>query len=104
MFAQARGQIPLNLPSLRSPLAMKLSGVEHIALPIPKVWKHLTDLEWMATTVPGLERVEKAEPKHLECRVKPALSFVTGSMQVVFDILEEQPETFLRIRVLNKAI
>jgi carbon monoxide dehydrogenase subunit G len=83
---------------------MNFSGIEHFDAPVETVFDQLTNLEFTAKTLPGLERVDKLAPKHLECRVKPGFSFLTGSMQMVFDVLEANRPSSARMRVKGKGI
>jgi carbon monoxide dehydrogenase subunit G len=83
---------------------MNLSGFEHFDAPVETVYDQLTNLEFTAKTLPGLERVEKLTPTHLECRVKPPLGFLAGSMQMVFDVIESNRPTSARMRVKGKGI
>jgi carbon monoxide dehydrogenase subunit G len=83
---------------------MKLSGYEHFDAPVETVFDQLTNLEFTAKTLPGLERVDKITPTHLECRVKPPLGFLAGSMQMVFDVLEANRPSSARMQVKGKGI
>jgi len=83
---------------------MNFSGTEYFDAPQETVFDLVTDLSFTAKTLPGLERVEKLEPTHLECRVKPTFSFLTGGMQMVFDILETERPSFAKMRVKGKGI
>jgi carbon monoxide dehydrogenase subunit G len=83
---------------------MEFSGIEQFDAPIETVFDQITNLEFTAKNLPGLERVEKLEPKRLECRVKPAFSFLTGSMQMAFDILETTRPSSAKMRVTGKGI
>jgi carbon monoxide dehydrogenase subunit G len=83
---------------------MNFSGSEHFEYPIETVFDEITDLNVTAKTLPGLEKVEKVDAKHLECRVRPKFSFLTGSMQMIFDILESDRPSSARMRVTGKGI
>ena len=83
---------------------MNLSGFEHFDAPVETVYDQITNLEITAKTLPGMERVDKLSPTHLECRVKPPLGFLSGSMQMVFDVLEANRPTSARMRVKGKGI
>jgi carbon monoxide dehydrogenase subunit G len=83
---------------------MNFSGSEHFDHPIETVFDEITDLNVTAKTLPGLEKVEKVDAKHLECRVRPKFSFLTGSMQMIFDILESDRPSSARMRVTGKGI
>ncbi|HEV3304229.1 MAG TPA: SRPBCC domain-containing protein [Planctomycetaceae bacterium] len=83
---------------------MKFSGSEHFDYPVETVFDEITDLNVTAKTLPGMERVERVDSKHLECRVRPKFSFLTGSMQMTFDILETNRPSSARMRVIGKGI
>jgi len=83
---------------------MNFSGSEHFDYPIETVFDEITDLQVTAKTLPGLEKVERLEPNHLECRVRPKFSFLTGSMHMAFDILETNRPSSARMRVTGKGI
>jgi carbon monoxide dehydrogenase subunit G len=83
---------------------MNFSGTEHFHAPIETVFDKVTNLELTAKMLPGLDRVEKLEPTHLECRVKPTFSFLSGTMQMVFDLLEVNRPSMARMRVTGKNI
>jgi carbon monoxide dehydrogenase subunit G len=83
---------------------MNLSGSEHFEHPVETVFDEITDLNVTAKTLPGLEKVERVDSKHLECRVRPKFSFLTGSMQMIFDILEADRPSSARMRVRGKGI
>jgi len=67
----------------QGPHLMKFSGSEHFDHPVEIVFDEITDLNVTAKTLPGLEKVERVDSKHLECRVRPKFSFLTGSMQMI---------------------
>ncbi len=83
---------------------MKFSGFEHFDAPVETVFDQITNLEFTAKTLPGLERIEKLAATHLECRVKPPFSFLSGAMQMVFDVLESDRPSSARMRVKGKGI
>lgn len=83
---------------------MNISGSEHFEYPIETVFDEITDLNVTAKTLPGLEKVERVDRNHLECRVRPKFSFLTGSMQMIFDILETDRPSSARMRVKGKGI
>ena len=83
---------------------MNFSGMEHFDAPVETVFDQVTNLEFTAKTLPGLERVDKLTANHLECRVKPPFGFLTGSMQMVFDVLESDRPSSARMQVKGKGI
>jgi 2-furoyl-CoA dehydrogenase large subunit len=83
---------------------MNLSGHEHFEASPETVWDQVTNLEFTANTLPGLERVDKLEPTRLECRVKPSFSFLTGGLKMIFEILETDRPRSARMRITGKGI
>jgi carbon monoxide dehydrogenase subunit G len=83
---------------------MNFAGNEHFEAPLETVFDQITDLEQTVRSLPGLERVEKLEPTRAEVRVKPAFSFVTGSMHMGFEVLERERPHTARMRVRGKGI
>ena len=83
---------------------MQLRGEEQFSLPPEGVWERLVDLNFMAQAVPDLVRVEKAEPNHLVCRVRPGFSFLSGSLTLTFDLVAQQPAESATYRVHGKGV
>ena len=82
----------------------QLSGEEHFTLEQTEIWARLTDTEFLAGCLPGLERVESDDSAFLVCRVRPGLSFLKGTIKVTLDAYGRQPPDSLRIRVHSKGI
>ena len=82
----------------------QLSGEEHFGQEQTEIWARLTDAEFLAGCLPGLERVESDESAFLVCRVRPGLSFLKGAIKVTLDAYGRQPPDSLRIRVRSKGI
>lgn len=82
----------------------QLSGEEHFGQKQTEIWARLTDAEFLAGCLPGLERVEADESAFLVCRVRPGLSFLKGTIKVTLDAYGRQPPDSLCIRVHSKGI
>ena len=84
---------------------MKLSGYEHFDAPVETVLRpnHESRIhgEDSSRTWNGLRN---STPTHLECRVKPPLWFLAGSMQMVFDVTESNRPSSAKMRVKGKGI
>ena len=83
---------------------MQLSGEEHFGQKQTEIWARLTDAEFLARCLPGLERVESDESAFLVCRVRPGLSFLKGTIKVTLDAYGRQPPDSLCVRVRSKGI
>ena len=78
---------------------IELSGVERFTQPAADVWRRLSDLSFLAEAIPGLSSAVRATADHLTCKVKPALSFLTGSLSTTIDVQERrEPRLVLTIR------
>ena len=83
---------------------MQLSGEEHFGQKQTEIWARLTDAEFLARCLPGLERVESDESAFLVCRVRPGLSFLKGTIKVTLEAYGRQPPDSLCVRVCSKGI
>jgi len=83
---------------------MHFLGEEHFSIDQADLFARLTDLNFMAQAIPELERIELSEPKHVVCRVRPAFAFLSGSLTLTFDLVEEHPVESVKYRVLGKGI
>jgi len=83
---------------------MQLSGREEFTQSPDVLWPRLTDLSSFARVLPRLEKVERAEPGRLECRVKPGLSFLTGTLRLTFEVIDQAPPRSARMRITGKGV
>jgi len=83
---------------------MNLTGEEQFATQQRELWHRVTDLSAMAKRLPGLEDVARSERKHLVCRVRPRLSFVSGTIRLAVELTHEVPPESARLRVQGKGI
>lgn len=83
---------------------MKFSGQEDFSQEQADLWNKITDLEFIASIIPDLERVEQVDSDQLVCRVKPQFTFLRGTLQLTFDFLERKPPDHLKISVHGKKI
>ena len=84
--------------------AMQFAGEEVFSQEPEELWRRLTDLSFMARTIPGLESVSRSEPHVLECRVRPGFSFVRGTLDVTMELTEQRPSSAARMQVRAKGI
>ena len=83
---------------------MDFSGEERFSLSTDALWERLANLDFLASILPGLERIESIEPEKMVCRVKPGFSFLTGTLKLTLEIVEQEQPNFVRVRVLGKGI
>ena len=78
---------------------IELSGMERFTQPAAEVWRRLSDLSFLAGAIPGLSSLSRTSEDHVTCRVKPGLSFLTGSLSTTIDVRERsEPRLVLGIR------
>jgi carbon monoxide dehydrogenase subunit G len=61
-------------------------------------------MAFVSRVVPDVERVVSLEPTGFSCRVRPRFSFLTGSLDLTFEIIESTPPTRLKVRSRGKGI
>jgi len=83
---------------------MNFSGVEYFGYSQAELWGRLSDMAFMSGVIPDVERVERIEPAGFSCRIRPRFSFLTGSMELHFDITESAPPERLNVRSRGKGI
>ena len=78
---------------------IELSGVERFTQSAAEVWRRLSDLSFLAGAIPGLSSLSRTSEDHVTCKVKPGLSFLTGSLATTIDVQERlEPRLVLGIR------
>ena len=83
---------------------LQITGEEHFSQSPDEVWAGLSNPEFLANSLPGLERTKQDDAGVLHCRVRPGLSFLRGSLNTTIEYLDQQPPTSLRIRIKSKGI
>ena len=69
-----------------------------------ELYPKLSDARFLAQCIPGGEVVGEPEADRAVCKVKPALSFVTGSLEVTVQITERVPDSSVRVSLRSKGI
>ena len=78
---------------------IELSGVERFTQSAAEVWRRLSDISFLAGAIPGLSSLSRTSEDHVTCKVKPGLSFLTGSLSTTIDVQERlEPRLVLGIR------
>src|SRR5262249_4973343 len=63
-----------------------------------------TDLAFVSRTIPDVDRVDRIDESGFACRVRPRFSFLTGTLDLTFELLEPVPEQRLKVRSRGKGI
>lgn len=83
---------------------MNFSGEERFEVEAATVWNCLVDMEFVSSAIPDVERVTKLEAAGFSCRVRPRFSFLTGSLDLTFEISDVVAPERLKVRSRGKGI
>ena len=83
---------------------MNFSGAEQFECSQAELWARLADMAFVSRAIPDLDRVERIEPTGFSCRVRPRFLFLTGSLALVFELIEAAPHERLKVRSRGTGI
>ena len=83
---------------------MNFSGSEHFECSQSELWARLTDMAFVSRVIPDVDRVERIDSTGFACRVRPRFSFLTGSLDLVFELIDPVPDERLKVRSRGKGI
>jgi carbon monoxide dehydrogenase subunit G len=83
---------------------MNFAGTEQFECSHVELWQRLTDLNFVAGVIPDVERVDCIDASGFTCRVRPRFSFLTGSLELQFEVLEPVAPMRLKVRSRGKGI
>jgi len=83
---------------------MNFAGTEQFDIAPPDLWGRLNDMAFIASVIPDVDKIERLEPTGFTCKVRPRFSFLTGSLELNFAIVESAPIEKLIVRSRGKGI
>ena len=83
---------------------MQFEGDKEFPLPPETIWTKLGDAGFLVGSLTTAEAVKIHGPDSAEWKLRPALSFVAGTMDSRLQILERTPPDTLRLQITNKGI
>jgi carbon monoxide dehydrogenase subunit G len=83
---------------------LTFKGERELNLPQEQVWEKLRDARFLVTCVPDVQSVSKSEQDLAVCRIRPAFSFIAGSLDLTIRIVEAVPHSRIRIEQSTKGI
>jgi carbon monoxide dehydrogenase subunit G len=83
---------------------MNFTGTEQFACSQAELWSRLTDMAFISRVIPDVDRVERLDATGFACRVRPRFSFLTGSLDLAFELLDPVPQERLKVRSRGKGI
>src|SRR4029077_10415051 len=69
-----------------------------------ELWARLTDMGFVSRAIPDVERIVRVDESGFSCRVRPRFSFLTGSLDLTFEIIDSAPPERLKVRSRGKGI
>lgn len=83
---------------------MKFAGEQQFECGAAQLWARLTDMTFMSRMIPDVEKVERLDASGFACKVRPRFSFLTGSLELTFEIIERAEPERLKVRSRGKGI
>jgi len=83
---------------------MQFEGDKDFPLPAEQVWPKISDARFLVDSLKNLEQVLLREPDVAEWRVKPAASFISGTMDTRLEITERKPPDEMTVVLASKGI
>src|SRR5262245_55904040 len=97
------GPLRRNTTRARKATAMlHFEGDKELSRSPAELYPKLSDARFLVQCIPGGTAVGEPEADRAVCKVKPALSFVTGSLEVTAQITERVPDSSVRVSLHSK--
>lgn len=82
---------------------LEFSGTEAIGVPADQVYNKLIDMDFVKAGIPDLVSADKVSDSEMRCKVKPAVSFLRGTLDVIFQLAERNKPS-AKMSVKGKGI
>ncbi len=83
---------------------VQIQGEERFERDLRSIVDALGDLALLSRAIPGLERVDSIDATTLQCRVRPSLSFLSGSLKTTVIRQEVPGPDTVSYRIHSKGI
>jgi carbon monoxide dehydrogenase subunit G len=83
---------------------LHFEGDKDLAKSPSELYPSLSDARFLVQCIPGGQPVGEADQDRGVCKVRPALSFVTGSLEVTVQVVERVPESAVRVALRSKGV
>jgi uncharacterized protein len=80
-------------------MQLHLEGAEDLALPRERVFKLLTDTNFLAKSLPDAQETKVIDENNLQARMKIGISFLTTNMNVKMTLADKAPPQHARLLV-----
>jgi len=83
---------------------MIFSGEEQFDCGQVELWGRLTDMTFVSRVIPDVDRIERIDADSFVCKVRPRFSFLTGSLELTFELIDQAEPERLKVRSRGKGI
>lgn len=83
---------------------MEFSGSALFECESVDLWDRLTDMTFVSGLIPDVQRINRIESTEFSCRVRPSLSFLKGSLDLTFKIVEAEKPQRLKVQTTGKGM
>lgn len=83
---------------------MNFEGTQQFESDPSRLWSCLNDMKFVSSVIPDVDRVLKIDQTSFACKVKPRFSFLTGSLDLTFDVIETASPNRIKVRSRGKGI
>jgi carbon monoxide dehydrogenase subunit G len=83
---------------------MQFEGDKDFPLPPGELWPKLSDAGFLTATLANAEALVVHDADQAEWKLRPALSFVAGTLDTSLHIVERQPPDHMRLLLTSKGI
>jgi carbon monoxide dehydrogenase subunit G len=83
---------------------LHFEGDKDLPKPPSEIFGLLGDARFLVQCIPGGQPVGEPDEDRAVCKVRPALAFVTGSLEVTVKVVERVPESRVRVTLHSKGI
>jgi carbon monoxide dehydrogenase subunit G len=83
---------------------LTFGGEEAFSATPERLFASLTDLDWLAKTIPDLVSAERVDERTLNCIVRPGFSFLRGTLRLTIGLADLHPPSEASMRLLATGI
>jgi carbon monoxide dehydrogenase subunit G len=83
---------------------MNFAGEQQFDCGQAELWARLNDMAFVARVIPDVDRVERIAADGFTCKVRPRFSFLTGALELTFELVERAEPQRLKVRSRGKGI
>lgn len=83
---------------------MNFEGTEQFDSGPEVLWTCLTDTGFVSKVIPDVDKILHLDEKSFSCKVRPKFSFLSGSLDLNFELIDTTPPSTLKIRSRGKGI